>query len=226
VSVVASLFRLWRPMILWFAAILVTVEVVAVAAISTAGPVRFSFWLVVAGSAAKYWPLVAGILLVSMYLRTFVANGRTRHEFLRGLALFAGGIALVFPAVVVAGHAVESLVLGLAGHRAGSYPVFRFADAAAEYLHLLPATAGFITSGILITAGFYRFRPWTGVLLIAPGALPALAGDGLIEIDDSGELIARLPYAIALTLTAVAVVLGCVATHRLLRDVAIKRSTT
>jgi hypothetical protein len=225
-SVVASLLRLWRPMMLWFAAILVAVEVVALAAISAAGPVRFSFWLVVAGAAALYWPLVAGILLVSMFFRIFVANGVTRHEFLRGMALFALGVTIVFPAVVVVGHAVESVVLGLAGHRADSYPVFRFGEAAAEYFHLLPATAGFVTSGILITAGFYRFRPWIGVLLIAPGSLPALTGNGLIEIDDSGQLIARLPYAVALTLTAVAVVLGCVATHRLLRDVAIKRSAT
>ncbi|MCO8271979.1 hypothetical protein M1L60_15395 [Actinoplanes sp. TRM 88003] len=225
-SVAATLLRLWQQMILWFAAILLVVQVGAVAAISLAGPVRFSFWLVVAGAAAKYWPLVAGILLVSLHLRTFVANGVTRHEFLRGLVLFAAGIALVFPAVVVVGHAVESVVLGLFDHRAASYPVFHFGEAAAEYLHLLPATVGFLTTGILISAGFYRFRPWIGVLLIAPGALPGLAGEGLIEVSDSGELIARLPYAIALTLTAVAVVLGAVATHRLLRDVAIKRSAT
>ena len=225
-SVVTSLLRLWRPMILWFAVILVAIEVAAVAAISTAGPVRFSFWLVVAGASAVYWPLVAGILLVSMFFRLFMANGVTRHEFLRGIALFALGVTIVFPAVVVVGHAVESVVLGLADHRAESYPVFRFGEAAAEYFHLLPATAGFVTSGILITAAFYRFRPWIGVLLIAPGSVPALIGNGLIQIDDSGELIARLPYAVALTLTAVAVVLGWAATHRLLRDVAVKRSAT
>ena len=92
-SVVASLLRLWRPMILWFAAILVTVEVVAVTAISAAGPVQFSFWLVVAGAAAKYWPLVAGILLVSTNFRLLVANGVTRHEFLAGAGVF--GLVLV-----------------------------------------------------------------------------------------------------------------------------------
>ncbi|WP_250027323.1 hypothetical protein [Paractinoplanes maris] len=224
-SVTAVLLRLFKPIVLWVLAILTAVEVIAVVAILSVGPIKFSFWLVVFGAAAKYWPLVAGILLVSMYFRLFASNGITRHEFLRGLAVFWLGIIFVVAALVVLGHAAESVVLGLLDQRGDGYPVFRFGEAASEFFHVLPGTAGYLTSGILIAAGFYRFRPWTGVLLIIPGAVPAGVAEGLIKIDEFGHLTQRLPLAIALTISLAATVAGGLATHRLMRDVAIRRAT-
>ncbi len=223
-SVTAILLRLWRPIVLWFVAILITVEIVAVIGIISVNPPSFSFWLVVAGAAAKYWPLVAGIMLISMYFRLFTTNGVTRHEFLAGLALFALGITVVFAAGVVIGHALESIALGLLDQRGDSYPVFRFGQAAAEFGHVLPATAAYLTSGILISAGFYRFRPWLGVLLIVPGAVPVVVADLLIKIDEHGELIQRLPYGVALVLTLAASAAAFLGAHRLMRDVAIRRT--
>ena len=224
-TVSTTLLRLWRPQMQWFLAIVVAVEAIALIAITAVRPLEFSFWLVVFGSAANYWPLVAGILLISMYFRLFVSNGITRHEFLRGLAVFALGIVFAFPALVVLGHGVESVVLGLLDQRGDGYPVFRFDQAAAEFMHVLPSTAGYLTSGILIAAGFYRFRPWIGVLLIAPGALPAAAAAGLIEIDEFGHLTQRLPFAVALTLSLAATVAGGLAAHRVMRDAAVRRTT-
>ncbi|MBM2617544.1 hypothetical protein JIG36_18475 [Actinoplanes sp. LDG1-06] len=223
-SVNAELFRIFRPLVLWIAAIMIAVEVTAVVAILSVNPMPFSFWLVVVGAMAKYWPLVAGILLISMHFRLFLANGFTRHEYLRGVAVFGLAVVLAFPAVVVLGHGVESTVLGLLDQRGDGYPLFRFGDAAAEYLHVLPATAGYLASGILISAGFYRFRPWIAVPLIAPGALPGLVADGLIRIDEHGALTQNLPFALAFTLSVAATLAAGIAVHRVMRDVAVKRT--
>ncbi|MDY7086805.1 MAG: hypothetical protein SYR96_17025 [Actinomycetota bacterium] len=223
-SVSAVLLRLYRPVIVWGLVAVVAVEITVVTAILTFGPMSFSFWLVVLGSAAKYWPLVTGILLISTYFRQFVTNGVTRHEFLRALAVFSLGVVLVVPALVVLGHAAESLVLDLLGGRGGSYPAFRFGEAAAEFLHVLPATAGYLASGILISAGFYRFRVWIAVLFIVPGAVPALVTEILLKLDEYGEQSQNLPLAIALTLSGAATVAAAIATHRVMRDVAVKRT--
>lgn len=223
-SVSAVLLRLYRPVIVWGLVAVIAVEIVAVTAILTFGPMSFSFWLVVFGSAAKYWPLVTGILMISTYFRQFVTNGVTRHEFLRALAMFSLGVVLIVPALVVVGHAAESLVLDVLGQRGGTYPAFRFGEAAAEFLHVLPATAGYLTSGILISAGFYRFRVWIALLFIVPAAVPSLVAEFLLKIDEYGELTENLPLAVALTLTGAATVAAAIATHRVMRDVAVKRT--
>ncbi|GID25707.1 hypothetical protein [Paractinoplanes brasiliensis] len=223
-SVSAVLFRLYRPVILWGLAIVVVLEIGAVAAILTVNPLGFSFWLVVVGSAAKYWPLVTGIIMISTYFRQFVTNGVTRHEFLRGFAVFALGIVVLFPALVVIGHGVESTVVGLLDQRGGGYPAFRFGEAANEYLHVLPATAAYLTSGILISAGFYRFRPLIGILLIVPASLPVVASGGLVNIDEYGVLTERGSLGLALTVVLAATAAAGLAAHRLMRDVAIRRT--
>ena len=100
-SVSAMLLRIYRPIIGWIIPIVITVEVVAVTAILSVNPMPFSFWLVIVGAMAKYWPLVVGIMLITMHFRFFVTNGCTRREYLRGLAVFGLGVVLVAPAVVV-----------------------------------------------------------------------------------------------------------------------------
>jgi uncharacterized membrane protein len=80
-SVHAALFRVYRPIMLWFGLILVLVVTTGVVVISAFGNAGFSLWLLVVGSASKYWLLVVGIMLVSMQLKQFVANGVTRHEY-------------------------------------------------------------------------------------------------------------------------------------------------
>ncbi|WP_127497368.1 hypothetical protein [Actinoplanes solisilvae] len=223
-TVTTTLLRIFRPIVLWFVAIILAVEVIAVVAISSVGPMKFSFWLLIASAAAKYWPLVAGVLLVSMYFKVFVANGVTRHEFLRGLALVGVAMTFVFPAAVVIGHAAESITLGLLDLRASGYPAFRFGEAAGEFAHLVPATAAYVTSGVLLTAVFYRFRPWLGVLLILPGAAPLLLTGWLLNLDEFGALFSRYSFTLALTVSLGATLAGCLAIHRIMRDVAIRRT--
>ncbi|MET0423540.1 MAG: hypothetical protein ABW046_06675 [Actinoplanes sp.] len=224
-NVTTALFRLYRPIYSWFAAILITVEVLVAGLVLLAGPMRFSLWLTLAGSAAKYWLLVVGIMLVVTQFRTFVANGVTRHEFLAGAALFALTMTVGFAVVVVAGHAAESLALGLTDNRDGNYPVFVGADVFREFGAVAPVSLAYLVSGALIAAGFHRFRPLVGVALIVPGAIPMAVAAVALGLNEFGEETGRMPYLSGLLLTLAVVVLGAAACHRVLRDVAIRRTT-
>ncbi|XVU24364.1 hypothetical protein ACQPZJ_45255 [Actinoplanes sp. CA-054009] len=225
-TVFGTLFRLYRFILIVFWAILLTVEVVAVIGINrVAGESRFSFWLVVAGSATKYWPLVAGIMVISLHLKLFVANGITRASFLGGLALFAAALTGLFAALVVAGHAVESALLGLLDLRGATYPVFSLAGAASEFGHLLPGAMAYMVTGMLVTVGFYRWNPWIGVPLILPSVIPLAVTDNLIRFDEFGETLHRLPYGPALAVTLTVIVAGFLAVYAVIRDTPIRRTS-
>ncbi|MET0416787.1 MAG: hypothetical protein ABW022_12290 [Actinoplanes sp.] len=219
-NVTVTLLRLHRTIALWVGAILVLVVSIGLVAITQYGPVKFSFWLVIAGAMAKYWPLVVGIIMISMYFRQFVAHGVTRREFLLAVAGCGLTFAAAFAVVVTAGHALESAVLGLADQRDAGYPL----AGAGELGRIFPQSLAYFTSGVLITACFYRFRPWVGVALIAPGALPLAAAAVLLPLDEFGNTGDLLPYGPALALTLAAIAAGAAATWAVLRDTPIRRA--
>jgi hypothetical protein len=220
-----ALFRVYRPIIIPFAAILLLSDVIVTALVVAAGGrLGFSMWLVLAGNAAKYWLLVVGIMLVVMQLRQFVANGRTRHEFLAGAAIFGLIMTAGFATVVVLGHGLESVVLGAAGRRADGYPTLSAAGLLGEFGEVFPEALGYFMSGALIAAGFYRWRPWLGLVVMLGGAVPAAVADGLLGVDEFGDVPAPLPYAAALALSAIATLLAAWALHRVISDTPIKRT--
>jgi hypothetical protein len=219
-NVALTLLRLHRKVALWIAAIVVVIVSAGLVVITQAGPMRFSFWLVMAGSIAKYWPLTVGIILITMYFRLFLAHGVTRREFLVAVAVAGLVFAAGFAVVVTAGHALESAVLGLADQRGARYP----SATAGELGRIFPVSLGYFTSGVLITAGFYRFRPWTGVALIIPGAVPLAVADGLLRLNEFGEGADLLAYAPALAISLAATAAGAAAIWLLLRDVPIRRA--
>jgi len=110
ILVAKFLARTYRPVVLWFlcavAVIVAAVSIVA-ARVSDTG---FSFWLITSGHATKWWLLIMGILLVATYLKLYVANGVTRHDFLLGSALFGGLTATAFAVLLPIGHGIEQLV--------------------------------------------------------------------------------------------------------------------
>jgi hypothetical protein len=220
-----ALFRIYRPIVVPFAAILVTVDLFITALVTYGnGEIGFSMWLVLAGNAAKYWLLVVGIMLVVMQLRQFVANGRTRHEFLAGAAVFGLIMSASFAAVVVLGHGLESVVLGAAGWRGDGYPALSLTGMLGEFGQVFPQTLGYLISGALIAAGFYRWNAWTGLVVMIGGAVPAAVASGLLGVDEFGDVPAHLPYALALALSLTATALAAWAFHRLISDVAIRRT--
>jgi hypothetical protein len=223
-TVTRALFRFYRPIIAWFAAVLLAAELVGVGVNVYVHRLGFSMWMVLAGSAAQYWLLVVGIMLVTMQLRQFVSNGVTRHAFIAGAALFMLILSVGFALVVVLGHGVESLLLGSAGERAPTYPVAGAADLVTELGRVLPGTLAWPVTGALIAAGYYRFRPWLGTLLLVPGALPAAVASGLLRVDEFGDAADRVSYLPALLLSLLATGLAAAAFHRAVRDVAIRRT--
>ncbi|GAA2657120.1 hypothetical protein [Paractinoplanes durhamensis] len=224
-SVHHALFRIYRPIIIPFAAILITVDlVISGLVVFGAGHLDFSMWLVLAGNAAKYWLLVVGIMLVVMQLRQFVANGATRHEFLTGAAIFGLILTAAFSAVVVLGHGLESVLLGAADRRGGGYPVLSATGMLSEFGQVFPEAVGYMTSGALIAAGFYRWRPRIGLAVMLGGAIPAGVADALLGVDEFGDMTALLPYAAALALSLAATALAAWAFHRVISDVPIKRT--
>jgi hypothetical protein len=223
-SVSGALFRVYRPIIGWFAAIFVVAYLVAVSLVASNGDLTFSMWLVLAGSAAKYWLLVVGIILVVMQLRQFVVNGVTRHEFLTAVGVFGLVASVGFALAVVLGHGLENVVLEAVGKRGAGYPAINPGGMVRELGEVLPESLAYFISGAMIAAGFYRWRAWFGLLVMVGGAVPAAVADGLLGVNEWGDNTARLPYAAALPISLAATVLVAVAFHRAISDVAIKRT--
>jgi hypothetical protein len=223
-SVTAVLLRLYRPVIIPFVAILVAVEAVAVTWLASVKEPDYSMWLVLAGSAEKYWLLVIGVILVTMNLRQFVANGVTRHEFLTGSAVYGLVLALGWSVALVLGHVVEALLLGVAGRRGAGYPGIGPVDLLDQFGHALPLALGWMVSGALIGAGFFRWRPLLGLIVMVGGAIPAAAADGLLAYNEFGDGVDRLPYPAALAISFAATAAGAVALYRVVGDIPIRRA--
>jgi hypothetical protein len=221
--VAATLLGIYRPVVLWFWTTMTVCAVVGMTAIALYGEPTFSLWLLMAGSAAKYWLGVVGATLVSLNLRQFVANGITRREFLAGSAIFGLSATVVFAVAVVAGHGVEQLLLGLDGPLPAGYPAMTPGTALREFGHILPSALAFLVAGAAVTAGFYRFGAWGGLALLPAAVLPLAAAETLFGLDASlGFAVRFVPYAAAVLITLAVTALGVLLYQRVLRDVTIR----
>jgi hypothetical protein len=221
--VTRTLFRIYRPVVLWFLGMVVVAVAVANVVITRFLEPGFSVWLV-AGSIGNYWLMVVGILLVTMHLRQFISNGVTRRDFLIGAAVFGLTLAVLFAVWVPLGHGVESASLGLGGRVGADYPPFSFAVAVREFGHALPSALAYGVAGIAVSAGFYRYGRW-GLLTLLPALLPIPATQAFLGIDEHGQLSARfVPYSVALVISLAATAVAAVLYHRTLRDVPIRRT--
>jgi hypothetical protein len=221
--VAKTLFRFYRPAFLWFVGILVVGTAVAMTVIDRLTTPTVSVWLLVAGSALKYWVLIVGIMLVTAHLRQFVINGITRRDVIAGAAVFGVTAAVTFAVLVPIGHGLERALLGLAGPVPAGYPAFSAGVALGEFGRFLPQELAFLVSGLAIAAGFYRYGGWPGILFLVPGALPVAVAEGLIGIDDQGQFQTRLlSYPVALLVLLVVTALVAVLYQRQMRDVAIR----
>jgi hypothetical protein len=223
-SVSAALFRLYRLIIVWPLVIAIFVELTGVVLITWAIDLRFSFWIAIFGSMARYWSLVVGIMLVSTSLRQFIANGVTRREFAAGAAVFAAVIAAGFGVLVTLGHWVEGLVVGAIGERNAVYPLLRAGDLLGEFGRVAPQALAWFVSGAVVAAGFYRFGGWAGLLVLPFGLLPASAAEFLVAVDERGIVQDLLPYLPALLISLTLTALAAAAFRLLSRDVAIRRA--
>jgi hypothetical protein len=223
-SVSAALFRVYRPLLLIFSGLILATELVGVTIGVVNGRMNYSWWLVFTRPAFHYWLLVVGIVLVAMQLKQFMSNGRTRHEFVAGAARFVLTLSVGFAAAAALGHGLESLLVGAFDKRSPTYPVATVGQIISDFGHTLPGTLAYPLSGALIALGFYRYKPWVGVIVMVLGALPAVAADFFLHIDGKSNVTHRGPYAVALLASLAVTVVAAAAFQRLMSDVPVRRT--
>jgi hypothetical protein len=224
--VTMALFRIYRPIAAWFLGIVVVVVTVGSTIFSHVSPQHVSLWLIIVGFGSKYWLGVVAVMLISMQLRSFVANGISRRAFLAGAGVFSLLAALFFALLGPIGHAVEYLLLSLFVQLPADYPAVSLSAGLGQFGHALPANLAFLVTGAAVTAGFYRFGGLLGLPVMIPGLVPIGVAEGLFNFDDGGDMTTRfLPYAVALLLSLAATAAGALLLRFQVRDVAIRRTT-
>ena len=223
--VTRTLFRIYRPLTLWFLCLIAVVAAAATAANAAISDVRFSWWSILGGEAVRWWMLVLGTLLVASHLKLYVANGVTRRAFLLGAGVFgvvyAAGLALV----LLLGHGVEYLLWSAFGTVPADFPGLSPAEALNHLAHVLPGGLAGLVTGALVAAAFYRFAWWVGLLLVVPGALPVLSAAILLGlVTEASQRPFVVPVGVAVLLTVALSVAGALLIRRILGDVAIQRT--
>jgi len=223
--VASGLFRNYRPVLLFFWSTMVLGAAITGIVLRMVTEPTFSPWLMVAGSASKYWLGAVGVMLVSTHLRQFVANGFTRRDFMAGAAIFGLLAAALFALLVPVGHGIEQTLLSLGGPLPADYGAISVQDGLREFGYQLPGELAFLVTGAVAAAGFYRFGVGGGLLLLIPALLPAAVAEGLFGIDSNADIRTRfVPYAAALLISLVVTALGALLFQRELRHVAIHRT--
>jgi hypothetical protein len=222
--VAVNLLRIYRPIALWFWGVMILCVAVGMTAVTHFTDPDFSLWLVIAGAAAKYWLGIVGVLLVSLHLRQFVANGVTRRDFLAGAAIAGLVMAVLFALAVPLGHGAEQLLMGLFGSVPEQYPTTSPGTALREFGHVLPASLAFVAGGAAASGGFYRYGAWGGLALLPLAVLPVVAAESMLGVDEQGGFEVRfLPYVWAALITLALTALVALLFQREMRDVAIRR---
>ncbi|GAB7050577.1 hypothetical protein [Catenuloplanes indicus] len=229
-TVAVSLFRRTAPAYAAFAALLIATVALVGTLIAVHGSLTESVWHLGAASTVKWFVGPVAILLIPVLLRHYVALGVTRRQFLGGALLFGVGSAGAFALLFLAGLGVERFVYGAAGLMDGltdAYPVDSVGTAFAVLIRAFLIYLAHFCSGWLIGAGFYRFGPFAGLLLIAPSMIPALGSELLFGTEWSpigAATVAglRLPFAVSALLTVVLVTAGCAVVHAFGRTVTIR----
>ncbi|MEV4638605.1 hypothetical protein AB0J80_14760 [Actinoplanes sp. NPDC049548] len=223
-TVLSTLLRMYRPILLGFGATLVVGLGLVDLAFGLLTEPGFSLWMFVAGSAVKYWLGVIGVMLVTLHLRQFVAAGVTRRTVVAGGAAFGVLVSVGVAVLIPLGHGLEDKALGAVS---ADYPAWSPPVAVGEFGHVLPVCLAFFVSGAAVAAGFYRFGAGIGLALLVPAVLPGLLAEELLGNGGSGEVLTRdLPYPGALAVSLGVTVLGALLCQREMRDVAIRRAKT
>jgi hypothetical protein len=222
--VAKSLFGTYRYVGFWFWAVIALVVVSASVVTGWFDGIDLSLWELITGQATKYWLLVLGLTLVPTHLRLFVANGVTRRDFLLGAGAFSLVTAVLFAALVPSGRAVEWLLRTAFGVAGNGYPGFSAGEAVSDFGHYVPGTIGWLVTGALVAAGFYRYSWWAGLLLIIPFALPMVVPEILLGLYVAPDTTKHqlVPFAAGLALSLLASAAGAVVLRLMTRDVAIR----
>lgn len=233
-TVAATLFRRIWPAYAIFAALLIATVVLVGTLIGVYGNLTESAWNLGAASTVKWFVGPMGILLFPVFLRHYVAFGVTRRQFIGGGLLFGLASAGAFALLSLAGFGVERFLYGATGLMDGlteTLPVHSAWTAAGVLVRAFLIYLAHFCSGWLIGAGFYRYGPFAGLLLISPALLPGLGSELFFGTEWSPVGTAtvaglEVPFAVSALLTAVLVAAGFAVIHAVGRDVAIRGKLT
>jgi hypothetical protein len=224
--VAKSLYGIYRPVAIYTWCV-ITVVVLGVAVVtSRVTEIDLSIWRLIVGEAVKYWLLVLGTLLVATHLKLYVANGVTRREFLAGAGAFGILTAVVYAALVPIGTGVEWLLRSAFGIASDGYPDFTAGEALRDFGFYAPVAIGFLVTGALVAAGFYRYPWWAGLLLIIPFALPLVVSESLLGLYVAGDSPAPrfVPLGVGVLLSLLVSAAGAAVLRLVTRDVPIRPS--
>ncbi|WP_022916840.1 hypothetical protein [Ruania albidiflava] len=208
---------------LWFWAIILLLEVIAVTIAAQLGPVQVSMFQF-ATHGALWFPFSMMIIISAATITTHVAQGRTRRSFIQASLVTALVVAIVYGAIMTAGLALEGVVYDAFGWTqahvseavAGAEPSVPWREPVAlTLLTYTTRTGGGAIAGLLVGVTYYRYRAWRGTALLLVTALPALAAQesisGLLREQVHNELLVTSLVSLVL------IVLGAFAYHLLTR---------
>ena len=186
----------------------------------------------------RWWLFSMAIAIVTTTLPVVVAHGVSRRTGLRGVAVAAVLISLIWAGFMTVGHVVERVVYGWLGWPDTMASPHLFADGYdvlpmfVEYAVILLA---YIVSGCLIGGLYYRIGAIRGTLALPLGLLPVFAIEALLgtgwyggfmydrasEQDQHGLGLTPPPLVIMVLVALAGLALSALVVHLVLRDVPI-----
>lgn len=179
----------------WFLVIVVLAAVVVGVFQAAVGGFHDGEWNSIwefAEGPMRYFPLALGIMFTTSVLPAHVANGVTRSEFAIGASLVTVGMALVMATAGAVGLGVEKLIFDAAGQPQNLAQPHLFANAGDVLPILAEVTllaAIHIAYGWTLGTLFYRFGPWTGMVMVPLAVLPVAAVEALLSVSWFGKLM-------------------------------------
>lgn len=174
---------------LWFWAVILALEVIALLIAAQFGSVEVSMFQF-ATHGALWFPFSIMIITSTAVVTTHVAQGRTRRSFIQATLLTMVALALAYGVLMTAGLALEGLV-----YEAMGWTQAHIADVTSTstprtpwqeplgitLLTYVTRTGGGAMAGLLVGVAYYRFGGWRGTGLVLVTALPALAAQESIS---------------------------------------------
>lgn len=216
-----------------FLAIVAAIFIVVGVATATFGDVTGSVWQTAGAGAFKYFPMAIAIMLTTVLLPIYVAQGVTRRQCAVGMSLFIVAWSLLLTVAMVIGFAIEAGAFAALGwphefdapHLFSSWTQVHLV--VAEYFTLI---ATHMMAGWLIGTTYYILGWFRATLLLPVTVLPILIVEGLLATSWVGAGIEHFatftpPQAgIAVPVAAAVIAAAWVINYLLIRDLPIKIS--
>jgi hypothetical protein len=188
-----------------------------------------TLWAPAAADWQRYTMFAAGVTMTPVFAPMLIANGITRAQLFRSIAVAAGVLAGLGGLLITAGFALEHVVYEWQDwpHRLVDGRVVDWGTVPQLGLAYAVTLAGHCCAGWLVGIGWQRAR-WPGVAaLAAPAAVPVLVTEGLVMGDDLDGRpswiagVADVPFAVGVVVALVAIAGAVALARRLTRDVAV-----